>query len=159
MKVDNCIHSLHWPDRGPPVLFSQLMKWRTHVEWRAQPGGRRGCQCVKGCWLFGGGLAPPMQEVGCVEDVINVIVCLLVLTRLCSTIGIADFRWASSGRSKFLGEGLPWGTGWYCCGCVLAPSGPVSGPLSMLAATPCDWMRVVWYLLPHGCLSCGLQGH
>ena len=30
--------------------------------------------------------------------------CLLVLTRLCCTIGIVDFVWASGGRSKFLGE-------------------------------------------------------
>ena len=39
-------------------------------------------------------VAPPSQEVGCVVvvgvwwNVINVIVCLLVLTRLCCTIGI-----------------------------------------------------------------------
>ena len=37
---------LHWPGRGPPVLFSQLMRWSTQVELRAQSGGFQG---VKGC--------------------------------------------------------------------------------------------------------------
>ena len=82
----------HTPStRGPQVLFIQLMRWRTQVEWWAQSGLRRGCQCVKGCWLCGE-LAPPTQEVGCVVvvwwNVIDVIVCLLVLTRLCCGSGI-----------------------------------------------------------------------
>ena len=47
----------HWHGKGPPVLF-------TEVE---DPGGMV-YQCVKGCWLCGGGLAPPTQEVGCVVE-------------------------------------------------------------------------------------------
>ena len=75
---------------------------------------------------------------------------------LCCTIGIG----LPVVSQNFSENGPPWGTGWCCCGCVLAP------PLSILIAHfrphPCsgrDWMKVVGYLLPHGCLSCGLQGH
>ena len=63
-----------------------------------QSGWKRGCQCVKGCWLFGGGFAPPTQEVGCVVVVgvwwnfIDVIVCLLVLTSVLLALFV-DFRW------------------------------------------------------------------
>ena len=72
----------HAPSIG---LFSQLMRWKTQVQWWAQSGWRRG---VKGCWLCGGGLAPPSQEVGGGVVVGNVIVCLLVLTGLL----FVDFR-------------------------------------------------------------------
>ena len=86
---------LPWPGRSPSVLFSQLMRWRTLVEWRAR---RRGHQCVKGCWLCGGWLAPPTNEVGCVGVWWDIIVCLSC------TIGIVNFQWAFSGWSKFLEE-------------------------------------------------------
>ena len=64
------------------------------MSWRTQSG-----------WRSGGGFAPRMQELGCVVvvgvwwNVIDVIVCLLVLSRLCCTSGIVcglpvGFRWS-----------------------------------------------------------------
>ena len=66
--------------------------------------------------------------VGVWWNVIDVIVCLLVLTRLCCIIG--HCLWTSSGRSKRLGEweeqdGVVVG--------VFCPL-PYSGPLSILNA-------------------------
>ena len=52
----------------------------------------------------------------------DVNVCLLVLTRLCCTVcGLPVV-----GRN-FLENEPPWGTGWWCCGCVL-PSLPAQLP-------------------------------
>ena len=69
------------------------MRWRTQVEWRAQ---LKGCHFVRLC---GGGFVPPTQEVVVVGVVIDVIVCLLVLSKLWCTIGIVcglpvGFRWS-----------------------------------------------------------------
>ena len=129
---------LHWPGRGPPVLFSQLMRWRTQVEWRAQSGG---CQCVKGCWLCGGGLAPPIQEVDCVVVVGNVI-----------DVIILDYwhLWTSGGLpvvgQNFLENGPPWGAGWCCYGWSAPPFRPsfhsIKCTLPALAATP---LKQTWF--------------
>ena len=88
-----------------------------------------------------------MQEVGCVVvvgvwwNVINVIVCLLVLTRLCCTIGIVcgllvGYQWSVeiSWRMGLLAEED---------GAVFwpLPSGLASSPLSILDA----------HFLPHPC--------
>ena len=89
------------------------------------PGGmagkwRRGCQCVKVVWVCGG-------------------------TSLCVAIGIVDFRWASSGQSKFLGE-------WASLRCCCWPL-PASGPLSILNAhfrphtcSRHDWMIIFYFM-------------
>ena len=113
------------------ALQSSVNEVDNLVEWRAQSDWKRSCQCVKGCWLCGGGLAPPTQEVGCVVVVIDVIVCLLVLTRLCCTTvcGLPE--------AKFLREWT-----WWCCGCVLAP--PIKCTLPALAATPLQWNESGW---------------
>ena len=79
----------------------------------------RGLRCVVVAWW----------------NVINVTVCLLVLTRLCCIIGIVFFfyfRLASGGRSKFIGE-LASMRKWMVqlCAFLLLP---VSGPLSILYA-------------------------
>ena len=79
------------------------MRWSTHA------GGMEGR-----VWLEEGlsvceRLLIAMQEVGCVIvmgvwwNVIDVIVCLLVLSWLCCTSGIVC-ELAFGGRSKFLGE-------------------------------------------------------
>ena len=92
-------------------------------------------------WLSGGGYAPPWQEVGCVVvvevwwNVIDVIVCHLVLTY---------FRWAVG--HNFLENGPQ-------------QDGAVVGVFPLAATPQHDWTRVVGYLLPHGCVSCDLQGH
>ena len=88
---------LHWPGRS---LQSQLMRLRTQVELWAHSSWRRGCQCVKDQWLCGGGVAPPMQEVGCIIvwvvwwNGIDGIVCILVLSKW-------HCLWTPGGQSKF----------------------------------------------------------
>ena len=82
--------------RGPPVLFSQLMRWR-------------------GYWLCGGGLAPPMQKVGCV-----------VVVEL----------------ESVLENRPPWGTGWCCCGCVLALPVQLLHPVSFTS-----WMSFMLFTM------------
>ena len=90
------------------------------------------------CWLCGGGFAPPTQEVDCVVVVgvwWNVIVCLLVLTRLYCTIGIVcgllvGFR-QSVKISWWMGileeqDGAVVGVFW---------PRPASGPLSIIKCT------------------------
>ena len=79
--------------RNLPSQFSQLM---TQMEWRAHSGQSRGCQHVKSCWLCGGGVAPPMQKVGCV-----IVVMVLPLSRLSWIVALFV---ASCGQSKFLRE-------------------------------------------------------
>ena len=112
-------------DLWPPSVARSLLSWgwRTLVEWRAQFGWRKGCVC----WLCGGGFAPPTQEVGCVMDVVCLLVGCIVLV--------------SSGRSKFLGH--VWGTGWLCYGCILSPpfrpTEFIKGTLPALAATSLQW--------------------
>ena len=99
---------LHWPGRGLSVWVGQEDRGRM----------ARVCQCVKGCWLCGGGIFPPTQEVGCVVVVVEChwrhCVCL------CCTVGILLVG-ASGGRSNFLGEWASLRNRWCCCGCVLAP--------------------------------------
>ena len=109
---------LHWPGRDLPVRFSHLMRWRTQVEWQAQYGWRRGCQCVKGCWLCGGGFVGWL--VGCVGGVVECH---------CVPFGVVQAVLYYSGivcglpvvGQNFLENGVPWGTGQCCCECVLAP--------------------------------------
>ena len=106
-----------WPGRGLPVRFRQLMRWRTQVEWS---GWRRGCQCVKGFWICSTHVGSGLCGCGGVWwNVIDVIVCLLMLTRLCCTSGVVCGLPVVS--QKFLENGGPLSTGWCCCGCVLAP--------------------------------------
>ena len=100
---------------------------------------RRGCQCVKGCWLCGDGLAPPMQEVSCVVMVGHV--CLLVLTRLCCTIGFVCGLPVVV--QNFLENGPPWGTGWCCCACPSLPE-YIECTLPALAATPLTPLQRTW---------------
>ena len=90
-----------------------------------------------------------MQEVDCVVveevwwNVIDVIVNLLVLTRLCCTIGIVCGRLPVVGQN-FLENGR---MVWCCCGCVLAPPfwpsfrsiEHIKCTLLALAATPLQW--------------------
>ena len=157
--------SPHWPGRGLPVQFSQLMRWRTQVEWRAQSGWRRGCQCVKG-WLCGGGFAPLTQEVSCFVGVVECHWCH------CMPFGVVQAvlyywhcLWISGGllvvSQHFLENGHRWGTGWRCCGSVLAiPSiGYIKCTPLTLAATPLQriwlnengwisftsWMSFLWF--------------
>ena len=136
---------LHWPGGGPPVLFSQLMRWRTQVEWRAQSFI---------VWKI----------VDCVEvDLLHPHKKWVVLTSLC-----AFWCWPGCGivcglsvvGRNFLENGPPWGTGWCSCGRVLAPPFRTSFryikcTLTALAATPLQRTWLNGYLLPHGCL----QGH
>ena len=81
------------------------MRLRTQVEWQAQSGRMRGCQCVKGCWLCGGGFAPATQEVGCVVEVECHRCHCLVLTGCAVLFALIVYFWsASGGRSTFLRE-------------------------------------------------------
>ena len=145
-RVDLCLFAT-----PPPLSWQgpvQSMRWRTQVQLWAEH-----------------------VIVDCVEvDLLHphrlwwdVIVCLLVLTRLCCALFVT-----SGGRWKFLGEWASFRNRMVLLWACLLPltSGPASGPLSILNAHfrlelphPCNWMRVVGYLLPHGCLSCGLQGN
>ena len=85
-------------------LLSRPLHWRpsSPVNEVEDPGGMAGTvwRLSKCCWLCGGGLSPPMQEVGrhCVP---------LVLIRLCSTIGIVCGLPVVS--RNFLESGPPWG--------------------------------------------------
>ena len=78
----------------PPPLMAKVMPHAHPNSCHINRAQRRGCQCVKGCRLCGGGFAPPMQEVGFVVVVVvwwnvtDVIVWLLVLSRMCCTSGI-----------------------------------------------------------------------
>ena len=108
-----------WPCHAPSISLAEAFQSRWRGTWR------RGCQCVKGCWLCGDGFAPPMQLCG--WNVID-IVCLLVLSRLCCTIGIVCGLPVVG--QNFLENGPPWGTRWCCCG--LFWSRPASSPLSIL---------------------------
>ena len=119
---------------GLTVLFSQLMRWRTQVEWRAQSGWKRGvwCSTHAGSWLFGcGGVCHRRHCVrwpGC-----TVLLAFFVDFFRC----LVESSWRM---------GL---TGWWCCGRVLAlPSGPASCPLiTHLWPHPCsgrDWMRLIF---------------
>ena len=86
---------------APPLAWQRPSSPLQSVNEVEDPGGmagtvwRRGCQYVKLC---GGGFAPPTQEVGGVVVMgvwWNVIVCLLVLSRLLALF--VDFQWASGG--------------------------------------------------------------
>ena len=103
-----CRHDFwyHAPSIGPPVLFSQLMNWRTQVEWWAQSGWRRGCRCVKDCWLCGGGLAR-RKGVVWLWNVIDVIMCLDQAVLYYWHCGLLVVNW------NFLESGPPW---WWCVG-------------------------------------------
>ena len=142
------------------------MRWRTQVEWQTQSGWRRGCQCWKGCWLCGGWFAPPTQEVGCVvvlgSDGISL--CVFWCCPACAVLValFVDIRVSQI----FLENGCPWGTGWCCCGCVLAPPfWPSFQSIEMHTSgsschTPAvDMIEWEWLgiFFPHGCLSCGLR--
>ena len=151
---------LRWPSRGLPVL---LMRWRTQVEWQPQ---YRGCQCVKGCLLCRGGLVGYVVVVECHQ-------------RYCVPFGVdqavlyySHCLWTSGGlpvvSQKFLENGTLRGTGWCCCGCVLAllfrPSFQsieyIKCTLLALAATPLQqtWLNESGWLSFTSWMS-GLQDH
>ena len=79
----------------PPTLtlVHRLMSLRTQVQLRAVSSWRGACLRVKGWQLCGGGVAPPTQGVGraivlgvwCSGT--DVIVCILMLLRLCCVSG------------------------------------------------------------------------
>ena len=124
---------LHWPGRGLSVRFSHPGGMASTV-WRVYEK-----LLIMWRWTCAGsGLC------GCGwDDVIDVIVCLLLAL------------WTSGGQSKFLGEWGPWGTGWCCCGCVLAPPFRpsfrlIKWTLPALAATAevIEWKwLVIFYLM------------
>ena len=111
LKLSGTVHC--W--ERPWLLTFDLFTTPPPLTWQRPGGGPR----WNGVW---GWLVPHTQEVGCVvvmgiwRNVIDAIVCLLVLTRLCWTIGIVCGLPVVFGQS-FLESELPWGTGWHCCVC------------------------------------------
>ena len=130
---------------------------------------RRGCQCVKGCWLCGGGFLPRTQEVGCVVVVGCGRMSLMSLCAFWCCSGCAVLVALLTFSGRFMENGCPWETGLCFCGCVLAPPFWSSfrsiqcNKCTLLALTATPLLRTClnesgWVSFT-GCLSCGLQGH
>ena len=89
------------PGRSLPSQFSRLMSSKNQVEWRAHSGWSRGCHSMCERWLTVWRWYST-QEVGCVivmGSVVEVMVCPLVLSRLCCNSSIVcgfpvGFRWS-----------------------------------------------------------------
>ena len=102
-----CARAFSWFDLWPFAMPTPLA-WqrpsslvRTRVERQAESGWRKGCQCVTSCWLCGPCRKLVMWLWWNCGGMPSTSLCAF---RLCCTIGIVDFQWASGGRSKNLGE-------------------------------------------------------